>query len=55
MENESDVSIMESLMKELEEKLGLKLFKEIYDIIQDNVIYFYYLSLFLFFLYLDGT
>jgi len=28
---------MESLIKELEEKLGLKLFKDTYDIIQDNV------------------
>ncbi len=36
-ENNSDVYIMESLIKELEEKLGLKLFKDTYDIIQDNV------------------
>lgn len=41
--NDSDVSIIESLMKDLEEKLGLKLFKDAYDIIQDNVIFFLYL------------
>lgn len=34
---------MESLIKELEEKLGLKLFKDTYDIIQDNVRFIIYL------------
>jgi hypothetical protein len=37
LETDSDISIIENLIRELEEKLGLKLFKETYDIIQDNV------------------
>lgn len=34
----SDIAYIESLIKELEDKLGLKLFKDVYYIIQDNVI-----------------
>lgn len=37
MNGESEISILETLMKELEEKLGLKLFKDTYDLIQENV------------------
>ena len=51
LQTDSDVSIIESLMKDLEEKFGSKLFKEIYDIIQDNVNLFF----FLFYYYLDGS
>ena len=37
IDEESDISIIENLMKSLEEKLGLRLFKETYDIVNDNV------------------
>ncbi len=37
----SDIYIIDTLIKDLEEKLGLKLFKDSYNIIQENVIIFF--------------